>query len=454
MTNVVPHRNRLPRPALRQRGEVRLARFAVEATPPMGHPLCGGWIKPVVGVDDPLSLRGLVVLGAGDPVVLATLDATGLLNLDHVTFRQRLAHAVGTTPQRVALHCVHQHNAVFFDRDAHRMVQRAGLEPSAGIVDPAHLDDLMDRAEAAARGSLAQARTLARFGVARAEVERIASNRRILGPEGTVVGVRTSSTRDPALRAAPEGLIDREMTVWAFHDPEGKPLARVSFYAVHPMSYYGDGRVSSDFVGLARCRRDWEEPGVLHLCFTGAAGNITAGKYNDGLKRRRGELTDRYHDALRRGDAEADAQAVPLTRLDWRVSDLMLPPRTDLDPERLRATVADARASPAERHRAALAASWLERCRQGVPIPLGTVRINDAAGLFLPGETFVEYQLDAKARRPDLNVAVAAYGDGGPWYIPLARSFREGGYEPGVAFVGPEAEPLYRDAIFARLDAI
>jgi len=454
MTNILSHRNRSLRATFWRRDDIRLARFAIEATPPMGHPLCGGWIKPVEGVDDPLSLRGLVVLGAGDPVVLATLDATGLLNRDHVAFCERLARAVGTTPQRVALHCVHQHNAVFFDRDAHRLVQHAGLEPTAGIMDPAHLDDLMNRAEAAARRSLAQARVVARFGAARSEVERIASNRRILGPEGTVVGVRFSSTRDPALRDAPEGVIDREMNVWAFHDADGNPLARVSFYAVHPMSYYGDGRVSADFVGLARCRRDWEEPGVLHLCFTGAAGNITAGKYNDGLKRRRGELTDRYHDALRRADAEADARAVPLARLDWSVADLMLPPRTDLDPERLRATIADATLSPAERHRAALAASWVERCRQSVPMSLGTLRINDAVGLFLPGETFVEYQLDAKARRPDLEVAVAAYGDGGPWYIPLARSFREGGYEPTVAFVGPEAEQPYRAAIVAQLDAV
>jgi hypothetical protein len=46
-------------------------------------------------------------------------------------------------------------------------------------------------------------------------------------------------------------------------------------------------------------------------------------------------------------------------------------------------------------------------------------------------------------------VATAAYGDDGPWYIPLKKSFAEGGYEPGVAFAEPEAEELMREAIRA-----
>ena len=43
------------------------------------------------------------------------------------------------------------------------------------------------------------------------------------------------------------------------------------------------------------------------------------------------------------------------------------------------------------------------------PFAVGTVRM-----LHTPGELFVEYQLAAKAMRPDLHVAMAAYGDYGP----------------------------------------
>ena len=57
--------------------EVHLATFNIDATPPMGHPLRGGGIKPVVAVDDPLWLRGVVRIGTNRPIELAALDWTG-----------------------------------------------------------------------------------------------------------------------------------------------------------------------------------------------------------------------------------------------------------------------------------------------------------------------------------------------------------------------------------------
>ena len=47
----------------------------------------------------------------------------------------------------------------------------------------------------------------------------------------------------------------------------------------------------------------------------------------------------------------------------------------------------------------------------------------------MPGELFVEYQLAAKAMRPDLDVAMAAYGDYGPGYIGTEVAYEQGGYE-------------------------
>ncbi len=92
---------------------LRLATFRFDVTPPVGHGLCGGWITPVVDVDDPLEAIGLVLLGAGAPIVLCAVDWTGLLNDAHVAWRTALAAAAGTTADRVAVHCVHQHNAPF-----------------------------------------------------------------------------------------------------------------------------------------------------------------------------------------------------------------------------------------------------------------------------------------------------------------------------------------------------
>jgi hypothetical protein len=69
--------------------------------------------------------------------------------------------------------------------------------------------------------------------------------------------------------------------------------------------------------------------------------------------------------------------------------------------------------------------------------------------LHLPGELFVEYQLAAKAMRPDLHVLMAAYGDYGPGYIGTTAAYPEGGYETGPTSsnVAPEVEPILMSAM-------
>jgi hypothetical protein len=55
--------------------------------------------------------------------------------------------------------------------------------------------------------------------------------------------------------------------------------------------------------------------------------------------------------------------------------------------------------------------------------------------------------------RPDAVVNVAAYGDDGPGYIPTARAYLEGGYEPTVALSGPESEDILLKAMRKLLRA-
>jgi hypothetical protein len=86
--------------------------------------------------------------------------------------------------------------------------------------------------------------------------------------------------------------------------------------------------------------------------------------------------------------------------------------------------------------------AWLRRSQAGHKIEITCLRLGRARVLHMPGELFVEYQLAAKAERPDLFVAMAAYGDYAPWYIGTAKAYEEGGYEtsPPASNVGPGAE--------------
>jgi hypothetical protein len=69
--------------------------------------------------------------------------------------------------------------------------------------------------------------------------------------------------------------------------------------------------------------------------------------------------------------------------------------------------------------------------------------------LHLPGELFVEYQLAAKALRPDLHVMMAAYGQYGPGYIGTDAAYAEGGYETSLLStnVAPGVEAVLMNAI-------
>ena len=424
--------------------DVHLASFRVDATPPTGHPLCGGWIKPVEGVDDPLWLQGVVITDAGPPIVLAALDWTGVMNESHRLWAEALAEAANTTPDRVALHCVHQHNAPFIDRDGNALLRKAG----AGTLlhDEGFVDGLVRRSADAVRKALMDPQPITHVRAGSAKVEQVACNRRVIGPDGKIKFIRYSATKDEAARAEPEGTVDPILRSVGFFQGD-RPLARLYYYTTHPMSYYGDGRVSSDFVGLARGRRDLEEPGVHHVYFTGSSGDVTAGKYNLGTKPERRLLADRVHRGMVLADHDADLHDGPLGTVSWKTLPIRFAPREDLDLDRLKAIVADPGAKVVERNRSAMTCGWLIRASGRRPILLSRLDVGGVTLLHLPAETFVDYQLQAQAARPDRPIATAAYGDGGPWYIPLQRSFAEGGYEPSVANVSPLTEPAYLRAI-------
>ncbi len=418
-----------------------IAPFRFDVTPPMGHSLCGGWIKPVVDVDDELEAIGFVLLGAGKPIVICAVDWTGLLNEAHIAWRTALAEAAGTTPERVAVQCVHQHNAPFACLEAERIVQEQGDLPH--IVELDYFEDCLKRGKAAVTNALKQSRPVTHIAAGQGRVEQVASNRRVFRDEnGRIKAMRGSSCSDDKLRALPEGLIDPQLKTVAFFDGDQKVVA-CHYYATHPMSYYGDGRVSSDFAGLARKQRQAEDADCTHIYFTGCAGNIAAGKYNDGSKELRPILTGRIYDGI--VNSEATLKPQPIGKVAWLTQDLLPEPRADLSAEALEQRISNSKNPVVGRNRPSYMLSWLRRLEQQIPIVLSSLRVNDISLLHLPAECFIEYQLHAQSLAPDRFVATAAYGDGGPWYIPTADEYPHGGYEVGVAFCEPGVDKLLRN---------
>src|SRR5262249_50425406 len=156
--------------------------------------------------------------------------------------------------------------------------------------------------------------------------------------DGKVLAMRGSSCKDPKLIDLPEGLIDPWLKTVAFYDKDVK-ITSCHYYATHPMSYYGDGRVSSDFAGLARKQRQKDEPEWLHVYFTGCAGNIAAGKYNDGSKEIRPVLSQRVYDGI--VASEKMLRPEPIDQVRWQTQQILPPPRATLSVEKLEAQIGD-----------------------------------------------------------------------------------------------------------------
>jgi hypothetical protein len=417
---------------------IRLAPFRFDVTPPVGHPLCGGWIKPVVEHADSLEAIGYVLLGAGRPIVVCAVDWTGILNAAHLAWRSALAGAAGTTADRVAVHCVHQHDAPFVCLRGQELCDEQG--DNLQSVDRAFFNQCLERGRAAIRAALPGARAVTHVARGEGRVEKVAGNRRVwIGPDGKVKAMRGSSCRVPELIALPEGLIDPMLKTVAFYSGAEK-IVSCHYYATHPMSHYGAGRVSSDFPGLARKRRQQEEPGCLHLYFTGCAGNVAAGKYNPGTPEARVQLTQRLYDGI--CAAEKSLVRAPVGRVAWRTHEIVPEVNPVFTAANQRAMLMNQKNSPANRIRPAMCLAWIERVAQRGPITLSALHLGDLSLLHLPGECFVEYQLRAQLLAGARFVATAAYGDGGVWYVPVKAEYPKGGYEVGVAFCAPSVDDL------------
>ncbi|MFP6762906.1 MAG: hypothetical protein VB858_04790, partial [Planctomycetaceae bacterium] len=233
----------------------RIARFSADVTIPLGHRCMGLLPTKSKEIVDPLQTHGFV-LTAGDgfdPVVLAAVDWCEIRNEAYDRWRSVIAEAVGTSTDRVLLSSLHQHDAPVSDIGAQNLLDRAGLVGE--LFDFAFHEECVQRVAAAAKDSLDTAQPVTHIGTGQARVEKVASNRRVVQEDGRVSYGRGSRSGSSSFHAsAPDGLIDPYLKTISFWN-DGIELVALHSYATHPMSYYGRGGVTYDFVGMARERR-------------------------------------------------------------------------------------------------------------------------------------------------------------------------------------------------------
>ncbi len=431
----------------------RLSSFMVEITPPIGHPCMGGGVAPVKEILDPLFAHGFVLqsaIAAEKPVAFIALDWCEVRNGAYDLFRDKIAKAIGTEPARIMLSSIHQHDTPIADLEAQQLLEQH--KAKGAICDIAFLEKTVARLADAAKDSLREMKPITHIGMGQAKVEKVASNRRYTDADGKVHYNRMSATRDPKIRDADDGTIDPFVKTLSFWNGD-TPLLGLSAYATHPMSYYGRGGVTADFVGMARKRRQADTPGVFQMYASGCSGNVTAGKYNDGDPANRVVLADRMHTAM--AAAWKATKKVPVPEVAFRSVPLSLEPRSSAgfsEAELTKRLKDDPK--PFGQCLAALGLSWKKRCDAGKPIDLPVLDLGVGVIALLPAESYIEFQLMAQKLRPESFVLVAGYGECGPGYIPIERAWKENDSNLGDwSWVNPGSEKRMTDAIALVLKA-
>jgi hypothetical protein len=305
-----------------------------------------------------------------------------------------------------------------------------------------YLQRVTDHLAQSVREALNRFESFDRIGTGQARVQQVASTRRNIR-DGNVIVRYSTGGKDPALAALPEGLIDpwlKTVTLAA----GGKPLVRLHYYATHPQTFCCDGRISGDFVSDAREALEKEE-NVFQIYFTGCAGDITVGKYNDTTLEARRALELRLRQAMK--DSITATRFAPATRLKWRDASLLPPILKRVD------TSADSSSSPLgilsklSGQEVYMKAMPLVYALNPPRLPASSLQIGNTWILQLPGEPMLEFQRFAQGERPAGFVAVAGYGDISPGYLCTDQAFKEGGYEITDTNVGHGTEESVKQII-------
>jgi len=411
-------------PSIRTGSTYKLAPFTVDVTPPLGEPLLAGLYEPAHKIDDPLYVKGLVLVGPEKPIVIVAVDFCEIRTTSYQRWRNVIASAVNSTPDRVLVTSLHQHEAPLADVEGQRILEEYQIS-TGKICSPAYHEDCIQKTSTAVRTAMHQVRTVTHLGFGEGKVDRVSSNRRAELPDGTITFQRSSTTTNADVRNAPEGLIDPHLKTLSFWNHD-QAIAALSCYSVHAQTHFRTGRVTGDFTALARSLRQQQTPNTFQMYAAGCSGDTTVGKFNDGDPRNIPILAER----VRKGMEEAwkNTQKRPLDKLNLRSVPLPLRTRNDAGFSEAdeKSLLADKSKAFKQHALAAMGSGWRRLKAKGYQLELPVVDFGPALLVLAPGECFVQYQLWAQEMRPDAFVMVMGYGECAPGYVPTTKAVAEG----------------------------
>jgi hypothetical protein len=375
---------------------LRAAAVKVDITPKTPQWLLGYQARQSNGVHDSIFHRVLALEAGGTPFYLISTDVCLFSPNFHDAVMRDLQGRTGIDPAHVWWSVTHTHAApeigppdmykALLGRSDHEWDREYTAFATEALIDAVR--SARDRLEPA---RLAFATTTANANI----------NRRARDVDGRI-----------SLGLNPDGPVDRQVNLIRVQRADGTPLALVINYAMHGTVMSGQNlKISGDGPGVVAAYVE-EQLGGTVLYVNGAAGNVApiysvyADPSSGHLSQFRVLLGDKVIAAVR-----------------------AMPPGTDRVGIRHAAQIVETPRRPDLVWPDELA-PYASPDRARVRVPLRFVAINDTVMWAAPVEMFCEIAMTVRDRSPFKRTFYFGYTNGWFGYLPTAKAFEEGGYEP------------------------
>ena len=383
----------------------------VDITPPTGVLMWGYFdrLTPSKATLDPLYARVLVLEVGETRLALVALDlgrAFGPASLARLREAARKSSGISY----LVVVASHTHAGPVIQDE-----YPAGQVPAWETADLEKIEAAIDEARAHA--------VEARFGAGRG-VAYIGYNRRRVNPDGTVTMFWSNPTK------VPTSPIDPTVSVLRVDTADGKPLAVLVNYACHPVVFGADNlEYSADFPGVmtATVESQLEQAGgTKPLCFflQGAPGDINP--YYATISRQQDTVKWRDWTGQRLGE---EAARVAKSIRTEPVADPSLQFVEDTLNFRLRWNLDKFRQALLAAYGPEIFKNYAPLIKPEIAMPVTTLLIDHRiAFMTMPGEPFVDFQINWRDRCPAPDAFFLGYANGYYGYFPTIRAASEGGY--------------------------
>lgn len=434
--------------------QLRAGAALVDITPPAGTHLSGsgcGEHRPAQSVLDPLFAKAIVFESSDRRTCIVTLDVT-IITSDYTDkIRSAISERTGVPLEAIMVHVLQTHSAPslgYFMLDPDFPMETTPETEYLRGAESAYADFA---AEAAVRAAVEAEGNLqsVRIGLGRGILGDLAFNRRGVRRDGTITMPKPRGRENQPFGITDlcylEGPIDPEVGVLCVQDMDMRPLAFLLHYTCHPVNVFGNSdtyyAVSSDWPGAwtQEIQRVFGKD-TVPLVINGCCGNINPWHPFD---------PDCRPDHRRMGRELAKMSEriiynmtfTSTATLDWKIEDIVLRYR-DIPSERLKEVeeILKKDPQPPREESGEVNPRWfraastrsVELCREREPeflYEIQVLRVGNLAIVGLPGEPFVEGQLEIKTNSAAPYIFVAHLTTHYVGYLPTRDAYARGGHE-------------------------